>query len=374
MYKAFIFPAFSTRSGSCLSSIVDRFLAPIIRILNKKHLPLFGLSIALFGSQALMAEQKMPVISVVSQVTLSVIDLDRAQRFYELAFGYEMKGSMKFSATDSQLADAWRLPADVTGELRVLGPSASDVGLIRLVSFSIRGESVWGDYNTPEDLGYYAINMRVDDISNATTAITSSGGVSRSGPHFWEVMQGVSAHDSTFFDPEGNLLDVFELTGDQVEPIFGKLEQRSSALQTVALHTSNADLSKRFYTGLGFQALYDKKLSGLEDLLKLPKGVVLRNMNMIKQDVSPLGRVEITQYIGMQGRSPRDRALPPNLGILMMSFQTDDLASTEALILELGGSTIGGTAELFLPTVGRVKLQTFFGPDDEVIEFYQALE
>jgi hypothetical protein len=84
--------------------------------------------------------------------------------------------------------------------------------------------------------------------------------------------------------------------------------------------------------------------------------------------------MELTQYIGYPGESRMNQATPPNYGILMLSFETTDLARTSKEILALGGEEISGPVKFDLPAVGPVILQTFHGPDGEVLEFYQATQ
>ena len=139
----------------------------------------------------------------------------------------------------------------------------------------------------------------------------------------------------------------------------------------VAIHTSDARRSARFYAALGFRPWYDKLLERMEEFFKIPAGTALHNINMIMPDNPSIGRIEIAQYVGFPGSSQRDRAVPPNHGLLVASLETDDLAETEKLLHSIGTEPVGDRVEVDLPGVGPAYARTYFGPDDEVLEFYQ---
>ena len=129
--------------------------------------------------------------------------------------------------------------------------------------------------------------------------------------------------------------------------------------------------SKLFIKGLGFSVLYDQILTDVEWLTGLPKGSELRNVNLQKPELSPLGRVEITAHEGYPGADKRTVAVPPNIGILALSFETDDLAGTSDLVTSLGGVAIADKASLTMPPWGDIHLQTFHGLNGEVLEIFQ---
>jgi catechol 2,3-dioxygenase-like lactoylglutathione lyase family enzyme len=222
------------------------------------------------------------------------------------------------------------------------------------------------------DYGHYALNVRVPDIRAAIAAITSNGGRSKSEPTHWTVTPTLSAWDSLSLDPDKTVLDVFQL-----EPAPGSLlsdyDERPSPLQTVAIHVSDAHRSARFYAALGYRPLYNKLIENMESFFHLPSGTALHNINMMLPDEPGAGRVEIAQYVGWPGHSQRDRAVPPALGILGISMETDDLEATESLLDSIGAEPAGERVEIAMPGLGNIVARSYFGPDDERIEFFQRL-
>jgi catechol 2,3-dioxygenase-like lactoylglutathione lyase family enzyme len=202
--------------------------------------------------------------------------------------------------------------------------------------------------------------------------IRSQGGRTKSEPTRWTVTPEITAWDSLSYDPDGIVLDVFEL-----EPAEGSLmadyDGRCSALQTMALHVSDARRSARFYAALGFRPWYDKLLQNMEGFFKLPPGTALHNINMIIPGQESVGRIEIAQYVGFPGKSLRTVAVPPNTGILGIAMETRDLAATTQLLNSIGAEANSAVVQTTLAHIGSVKAITYYGPDDELLEFFQRL-
>jgi catechol 2,3-dioxygenase-like lactoylglutathione lyase family enzyme len=305
------------------------------------------------------------MISPVHLATVGVADLQRAVRFYAAAFGYPERGRGEVGG--GALERAWRMPRGLRGEAVVVGPEDADLGLIRLVRFSEPGERIWGAYERIQDLGHYALNMRVKDIGRGWDRLVAAGAQVKSEPRHWTVEENLSAWDSQVYDPDGVLLDVFQVEGD-LEATVGEQDAEVSELQTVALHVGDMERSRAFYVGLGFGILYDKVVEGMEDFFHVPPGTALHNVNLLKRDQSRNGRIELAHYRGFPGSSLRHRAVPPNLGILSLTLRTEDLDAATRLASDLGGEPVAGPVEVDLPPLGRQRLATVLGPDGELLE------
>ncbi len=308
------------------------------------------------------------MISELQAATVSVADLERSCSFYRDVFAYTRLAEAEVAGREAELL--WRMPPGLIGRTAVLGPEGAAAGLLRLVEFDAPGEPYWGDYSRAQDYGHYALNIRVDDIHAAVARLREAGGRTKSEPSHWTASAGLAAWDSLSYDPDGNILDVFQLEPAEGSPL-ADYDGRPSALQTVAVHVSDARASAGFYAALGYVELYDKLVEGMESFFRLPPGTGLRNINMYVPRSPAAGRVELAQYVGFPGVQQRDRAVPPRLGILSVSLATDDLAATAALVTGLGGTPVCPAVELDLPPYGPVLARSFFGPDGEVLEFHQ---
>jgi hypothetical protein len=174
------------------------------------------------------------------------------------------------------------------------------------------------------------------------------------------------------YDPDNIMLDVFEL---ETAPgsVLSDYDGRPSSLQTVAIHSSDARRSARFYAALGYRPMYDKLLENMESFFHIPSGTSLHNINMMMPAEPAIGRLEIAQYVGWPGRAQRDRAVPPALGVLGISLETDDLDSTESLLKSIGTEPAGERVETGMPGLGTIAARSYYGPDDERLEFFQRL-
>jgi len=311
------------------------------------------------------------MISEIRIATVAVSDLTRSRAFYENTFDYVCHGEGAIAGP--ALESLWNMPPGLEGHCAVLGPEGATTGLLRLVQFNQPGQQIWGDYSTPQNRGHYALNIRVPEIRAAMQRLQDNGGRAKSEPNYWTVSPDISAWDSLSYDPDGTVVDVFEL---EVAPgsLLDDYDGRCSALQTVAMHVADARQSARFYAALGFRPMYDKLIEGMEDFFKLPKGTALHNINLVMPGGANIGRIEIAQYVGWQGESLRDVATPPNLGILSLSMATDDLQATERLLYSIGAEALSNPVEASMPVLGTVKARTYYGPDGEVLEFYQPID
>jgi hypothetical protein len=105
--------------------------------------------------------------------------------------------------------------------------------------------------------------------------------------------------------------------------------------------------------------------------LGLPTGTKVHNVNLIMPGDRPNGRVELIQYIGLQGKSLKSRTIPPARGPLMMTVQVTNLDPASDRLKSLGAKAIGA-ARYHSPPFGTVGAATFLGPSDEVIEIFEA--
>lgn len=310
------------------------------------------------------------MFSEIKFVTVGVLDLDRSIAFYADAFGFE---EISRTRVDHEaVSEAWRIPAGIAGRFAIMGIPGLESGMLRLVEWTPSGDHVWAKPARFQDLGAYAVNFRVKEINAAWDLLGRSGAREKSKPTYWEVEQNIAAWDSQCYDPDGTLLDVFQVVGE-IERTLGPFARGhdASEVQTLAIHCSDVRRSEAFYKGLGFETLYDRVIDHIWDFLGLPKGTKLHNINLIMRGARPNGRVELAQYIGLPGKSLKARTAAPGRGPLMMSMRVKNLDEASTQIQALGGKPIG-MARYDCPPFGDVAAATFFGPDDEVIEAFSA--
>ncbi len=307
----------------------------------------------------------MTRISEIACATFGVRDVRATSAFYRDVFNYEQLAT---GEVDPGLAALWQVPAGTRARYAVLARAGAARGHLRLVGCDPGGEHAWGGYERYYDYGHYAVNIRVPDIRSHWTRIIGAGAKPKSGPTHWVVEPGLEAWDSLSWDPDGTLLDAYTITGRT--DVFKDLQDRASEIETIAIHVGDADRSKRFYTALGYSTFFDRRIDDLGAFFHLPDGVVLRDVNLYKPELSGIGRIEIVQYEGLPGEPIGPLARPPRRGILSISFETDDLDAAAGLVREHGGTVETAAARVDLPGVGAADALRACGPDGEGLEFY----
>ena len=310
------------------------------------------------------------MFSEIKLVTLGVADLDRSIAFYADALGF-----VEISRTrvdHEALSEAWRIPAGIAGRYAIMGIPSLPSGMLRLVEWTPSGDQVWAAPARFQDLGAYAVNFRVKEIQTAWNLLGQFGAKEKSKPAYWEVEQNIAAWDSQCYDPDGTVLDVFQVVGE-IERTLGPFRSGhdASEVQTVAIHCHHARRSEEFYRGLGFEPLYDRVIEHIWSFLGLPAGTKVHNINLIMPGARPNGRIELAEYVGLQGRSLKARTVPPGRGPLMMSLQVTNLDEAGTRVKDLGARPIG-VARYASPPFGDVMAATWFGPSDEVIEVFEV--
>ncbi len=312
------------------------------------------------------------MLSEAKIATLGVTDLDKACEFYASALEYHVKESGPISP---DLAALWRFDPALTGRYAMIAADDSGIGRIRLLSFDAPGERLWNADNLYNGSGYYALNFRSRDALDTMKAVKAAGGSSGKEPSAWEVSEQVSVRDSINDDPDGIRLDVFSY--DRGGELRGPLNTEVSVLQTIAIATRDVERSAKFYLAQGYEVLFDKTLDfpELQELLGADKPVRIHNVNLMKHGNIIPGRVEMFAYLDMDHLPDaplRDKAVPPNIGILSASFASTDLDADLAHLQSLGGELVA-RARVKLPGCGDCDVATLFGPDGELLEIYQTV-
>jgi catechol 2,3-dioxygenase-like lactoylglutathione lyase family enzyme len=308
--------------------------------------------------------------SEIQTVTLGVRSLTQTRAFYETAFGYRCVDE---STVSHDCAGFWGVPAGVGARTALLARAAPDGpvrrGMIRLLECTPAGEHAWGRYERYFDYGHYAVNIRVPDIRTSYDTMLEAGASSKSRPTRWEVEPGLEAWDSLSWDPDGTLIDVYTVSGRP--DVFAPIQGLATEVETVAIHTSDARRSRDFYLRLGYSQFYDRLITDLSSFFHLPEHVALHNINLFKPERSPVGRIEIVQYVGLPGEPVGARARPPRLGILAIAFETQDVGAAQDRLRQLGSPEVGAVTEIELPGIGRVRTFAADSPDRERLEFHQ---
>lgn len=283
-------------------------------------------------------------------VTQTVGDLDRAVTFYQAALGLEVAG------TGTMEGARWLMPDGVDAEYcELAAPSSEEGGRLRLVECSVSGERV-RDPSRVQDPGWFAVNFRADDVRLAWERAIAAGANPKSPVRIVsdaEFEGGNRVLDSQFYDPDGAIVDVFELAGP-IEQDVGTLEAQTSPIQTMAIRCASIERSKAFYGRMGFEVWYDHEIRDRNDFFQIPDGTWLHNVNLMHRS-HPLGRVELAAIVGWTGDDISLRHRPPNIGYLWITLPVGSVA---AAVDVLGTPALAADRDHAFVT----------GPDGELVE------
>jgi catechol 2,3-dioxygenase-like lactoylglutathione lyase family enzyme len=299
-------------------------------------------------------------------VNLGVTDLSRAVRFYEQAFGFVERGASAIE--DERLKELWRMDTDLKGEYVLMSPpelSLSDEGIwLRLARFNRGGTRIWQDYQYPRDRGLFAMTFRMREPARGWQRLMAAGAFDH------EPKAGGTRASGTPLccDPNGVMLG---LSGTHHHA----QQAPDGVLGVVEIHVGDMERAQNFYTCLGFEPQQPEEeetvsssMTGISDLSR----VHLHH----REDPGARGCLELVCYPGRAGRSMRGRAVPPNAGMLSLSFACHDLDHTLAALEQITGKDRWrrGPFTLNLPPLGQVRMSALLGPDDEMIELYQPIK
>ncbi len=260
-------------------------------------------------------------------MTVGVEDLDIALSMWVDSFGLEVIDQS--NGSDSGMSGLWNIGANEIRRQALVGTPGYETGRIHLVEFNdpdppVR-EAAQNFDACPKNLDLY-----VDDMAAQVERLTKLGYKFRN-PQYSEITGSngmrvreihLSAHDQT------NVV-LLEVQGEQFR--FSPNGLCGIGPLITAVPEDDADIEKQFYKSvIGLENLHEERLTGesVEDMIGLPPGCGLEFSIWGHAEV-PLGRIEIITYVGVSGANLFSRAKPKALGILQVTFLTDDLSGLE---------------------------------------------
>ena len=309
------------------------------------------------------------------ETVISVRDLDAMAVFYANVLGWEVRTRGEVSPS---LLEAWGLPDAASARYALVANPETDRGFVRIVAFGGVDQVRIRDHAQAwETGGIYNMNIRVADIADVTGKTTDAGWQAPSAPVQFQfgpfnVWEWIPRH------PDDVRIAFSQRVAPPLEgwPHLTVSSRSFNSTQIVA----DLDRAMDFYQGvLGFRTyLHHRGASEEEGVHVL--GLSREAMVSIVRDVaivSPLGdndgSVELLEFEGYTGRDFSERAVPPNLGNLMLRFPVPDVAAL-GLYLEENGQTLEyEPLTTTLEPYGAVKLIAIRAPDGAWLEFFEEI-
>ncbi len=311
-----------------------------------------------------------------TEVVQSVSDLNRHVGQLQDIAGWEvlLRGSL-----DEATLAAWQLDPAITGTQVLMGNPGSSRGYIRLVQFhGARQLQIRSSAQTWESGGILDINVRVLDMDANFHDFQSYGWGAHSDPIQYsfgpfEVKEWITT------GPDGLAFALIERIKPELEGWPGMHDISRAFNSTQVVRDMPAAL--HFYRDvLGFQKYMN--WTGVSDLpgpnvLGLPwelTTTIEREVWILHPQGINEGSVELLHFNGLSGRDLAERAVPPNLGMLMLRFPVKNLDALADRLTDHGIRTEGSITRHRLAPWGEVRQLSVRAPDGAWLDFYEEAE
>jgi catechol 2,3-dioxygenase-like lactoylglutathione lyase family enzyme len=282
---------------------------------------------------------KSPAFDAFSSVTVGVADMDGARLLWVDTFGMEVVADLQ--GPDAGIARLWGIEADDIAQQLLLRTGNSRYGMLHLVEFESpdppvrRGAAVFDQ--CPKNLDIY-----VDDLPKRVAELKAAGRSFRND-NYSEVTAPNGITFREIHMPAHDDINVVLLQVIGRDYPFSA--QGYAAVGPLITIVGDADAEKQFYQDVfGLQILSDNVLDGpeIERMVGLPPGAAL-DVSIWGREDQPMGQMELIDYRGVDGNNLYPLAKPKALGILHITYVTDDLLSFKAHLdgLGIGWSSYG---------------------------------
>jgi len=308
------------------------------------------------------------------EIVQSVSDLNRHVLALQDIAGWEV--ILRSSLDEATLA-AWQLDPTVTGTQVLMGNPGSNRGYIRLVQFHGAGQLQIRSSAQPwESGGILDINVRVLDMDANFHEFQSYGWGAHSDPIQYsfgpfEVKEWITT------GPDGLSFALIERIQPELEgwPEMRDISRAFNSTQVVR----DMPAALHFYRDvLGFQK-YMHWIGVSEspgpNVLGLPRELtttIERDVWIMHPQGKNEGSVELLHFNGLSGRDLAERAVPPNLGMLMLRFPVTNLDALADRLTEYGIKTEGPITRHRLDPWGEVRQLSVRAPDGAWLDFYEV--
>ena len=310
------------------------------------------------------------------EVMLSVRDLDQAARFFIEVGGFETlaRGPM----SESELA-YWQLGSSASAEHLVLRAPGTDHGYLRFVRYQgVEQRAVRVGARAWDTGGYFSIMMRAKELDRVYSDALALGWHAESEPVRFDFPPSVLAN-VVLKGPDGINIALYERLAPPLDPFweFKRISQPFNAMQMVA-DIAPADA---FFTGLlGMSHFWADDFLDPEpgpNNFGLPQNLttqIPRRTRILSPSPGETGRLELMQFVGLDGRDLGDRAAPPNLGIMSVRYEVADADQAHARFAAAGGKAWRAPVSLELLPYGQLRMFAVRAPDGAIVEIYSRID
>lgn len=343
--------------------------------LPRKAVPVLAVLLASALFAPLFAGSPGPLERPWQEAMISVRDPDAAARFFVEVGGFEDVARGPLSASE---IDYWGLETGAAGEFLLLKAPGSDHGYLRFVRFNgVEQTPVRVGARAWDSGGYFSLMMRARDLDAVYADALALGWMAESEPVRFEFPPSVLAN-VVLKGPDGINIALYERLEPPLDDFwrFDRLSQPFNAMQMVADIDPADDFFSRvlgmshFWAGDFVDPVAGPNNFGLPQNLTTE---IPRRTRILQPRPGETGRLELMQFVGLDGRDLSDRARPPNLGILSVRYPVEDVDAALARIEAAGGTAWRGPVDLELAPYGSVRVVAVRAPDGAIVELFSEL-
>lgn len=337
------------------------------------NLPAFALALFLAATAITAQARDAFDIGGWSEIVLSVSDLDTHRAFYEDIAGWAVRAE---GPLDADTLAAWGLGPEVTARQVLLGNPGTPRGFVRLVRFEGAAQvQIRPHAQTWESGGILDFNVRVADMARKAAEVQAAGWIAHSDPVRFSfgpftVVEWIPV------GPDGVSLAMIERVAPPLEgwPELREFSRTFNSTQVVR----DLDAALAFYEGLlGFRPYLESASTTPppgENVLGLPWETAQRVQRRVwigSFAGDNEGSVELIEFDGASGRDLAERAVPPNLGMLMLRFPVRGLDALARHLDARGAEPLHGIREVRLAPGGAARQLSLRAPDGAWLDFYE---
>ena len=306
------------------------------------------------------------------EAVVNVSSLDNYVAFFGEVAGWESRGG---GAMDPDQLAMWGLSGRAARE-QLMGNPGTTTGMVRLVEIAGSEQLIRPDSQSWDTGGWFDINMRVRDLQAKRLQLQRLGWQGSSDPVTFtfgpfEVTEWITR------GPDGLTFALIQRHRPPLEgwPHLREFSRSFNATEVVV----DLPASQRFYGDLlGFEEYlsHTGASSGSgRNVLGLPLNLareVVRDVRVLHPRGLNEGSVELLAFQGLEGRDFSDRALPPNLGLLMLRFPVVGLDALVAHLEATGIALAAPVSTVQMPPYGEVRSFALRSPSGSWLEFFET--
>ena len=307
----------------------------------------------------------------IDRIKISVRDLAESVAFFQDTMEMTVAAEVELDAAAMQRL--WDLPEGTKAKAAFLKNDQQPT-VLELIQFNPNSGQFIRDGANVFDLGLFDVAFRAQNIDAIYEDFKARGIEFISPPVVYTAdWANVTVKEVIFIGPNRMPIALIERLTEP-KPV---IKNRFGTIVDAAQFVADVPETAAFYTDiLGYTSVFDRDLpDGLIDgVLDLPDGTHSRMAFLLKVDCDPPAITPAVELIrtSAPAKSLAPVIKPTNIGLFGLGFEVEDLDDLAEKCIAGGYRMLGGPLEMETTLHGTVKTMVLEGPNQALLEFYQA--